>query len=375
MIGNKIDLFPITIATGKAFCNRTAEREELKKYIQNGRHTVIIASRRYGKTSLINQVLQEAKFPYTIMELTMATSLDDLERIIIKNVGTLLDILLPKTIKAKQHILNLFKWLNPEIVLTAGGQKITFRPDVQKTKSVETISDILKKLDEVASIVKKRVVVVMDEFQQITEIPNHTVEAAIRNAMQYSKMVSYIFSGSNRHMLMSMFNSKNRPFYNSCEIMRIERIESNEYESFIQHAAQQQWGKLLSQTTLEKIFELSELHSSYVNRICGYFWLTQEFPTPTKVEKFWLSLVESKRGEFTEDILRLSKNQKKILAYLAHSPTAHPSHNDVLMATGISEPSIRQAVRKLLRADYIYRDSEDMIRVLDPALKTFINLL
>jgi uncharacterized protein len=137
------------------------------------------------------------------MELTMATSLDDLERIIIKHIASLLDKLMPKTTKAKQKILNLFKWLNPEIVLTAGGQTITFRPDSVKSKTVETISDILKKLDEVAALAGKRVVVVMDEFQQVSEIPDHTIEASIRNAMQYSKHVSYVFSGSNRHMLLS----------------------------------------------------------------------------------------------------------------------------------------------------------------------------
>lgn len=370
-----MDIFPATIAVGHAFCNRTQERKQLSQYIENGRHTVIIAPRRYGKTSLINQVLHESKFEYTIMELTMATSLEDLERIIIKHVGSLLDKLLPKTTQAKQKILNIFKWLNPEIVLTAGGQKIIFRPDPSKAKSVETLSDILKKLDEVSASVNKRVVVVMDEFQQITEIQDHTIEAAIRNAMQYSKFVSYVFSGSNRHMLLNMFNSKSRPFYNSCEIMKLERICAHEYEIFIQQAAKTKWGKPLPKLALNMIFDLSELHSSYINRICGYFWITKEFPTVKKIENYWLNFVESKRGEFTEDIIRLSKNQRKILYYLAHSPTAHPSHQDVCRDTGISEASIRQAVRKLMLNDHIYRDKENVIRVLDPALKEFINLL
>jgi hypothetical protein len=215
----------------------------------------------------------------------------------------------------------------------------------------------------------------MDEFQQITEIENYNVEAAIRSAMQFSQKVSYVFSGSNRHMLLSMFNSKNRPFYNSCETMRIERISEKGYEPFIQQAAKQQWGKPLSNATLGKIFELSELHSSYMNRICGYFWTTNEFPTPAKIEKFWSNLVESKRSEFTEDILRLSKSQKKILAYLAHTPTAHVSTHEVGIKTGISETTIRQAVRKLMLADYIYRDDKGIVRLVDPALKTFVNLL
>ena len=85
-----MDHFPINIAQGKAFCNRTKERHLLKQFIINGRHTVIIAPRRYGKTSLINQVLSELDLPFVIMELTMAVTLKDVEQIVIKNISNLL---------------------------------------------------------------------------------------------------------------------------------------------------------------------------------------------------------------------------------------------------------------------------------------------
>src|SRR5690242_14090915 len=116
-----MEIFPATIATGKAFCNRVGKRKQLKAYVKNGRHVVIIAPRRYGKTSLINQTLLESHFPHTIMELTLAVSDNDVEKIILKHVSELINSILPRTLKAKQTILNLFKWLNPELVLTVGG--------------------------------------------------------------------------------------------------------------------------------------------------------------------------------------------------------------------------------------------------------------
>src|SRR5262245_57255095 len=116
------DLFPVTIATGKAFCNRSEERKLLYQSIMHGRHTVLIAPRRYGKTSLINQVLLESKLPYCIIELTLATSIEDVANFIISNVSQLLYSILPRSAKVKQTILALFKRLNPELVLTAGGQ-------------------------------------------------------------------------------------------------------------------------------------------------------------------------------------------------------------------------------------------------------------
>lgn len=369
-----MEVFPINIAVGEAFCNRVKERNLLKKYIENGRHVVLLAPRRYGKTSLVNQVLLELNLPYCIVELTMATSISEVEQIILKEVGLLLDKISPKTSKAKKSLLKLFNWLRPEIVLAACGQKIIFHPDRVKSTTPENIAEILKKLDDVAKLIGKRIVVVMDEFQQLAEISDHTVEASIRHAMQYSKQVSYVFLGSNRHMLLTMFNSKNRPFYNSCELMRLERISKLDYESFIQKAAQKKWKCALSSSILEKIFELSEMHPSYINRICGYFWLLDEVPTEDRIEQYWADFVVSKRAEFIEDVLALSKNQRKVLRCIAANPTKKTSGFDFSTVLQLSEASTRQAVRKLTRQDYLYKNSMGLMDLVDPTLKYFINL-
>ncbi|MFM8454096.1 MAG: AAA family ATPase [Gammaproteobacteria bacterium] len=365
-------LFPITIAMGEAFCNRVEERKMLAEYLKHGRHSVLMAARRYGKTSLINQVLLESKLPNTIMEFTLATSVKDIERIISKHVSELVLELLPKTSQAKHRILNLFKWLNPELTLTIGGQKLVFNTNHNKS-TVENIAEILKKLDEAAASVKKRVVIVMDEFQELNNISDHNIEAAIRHAMQYSRYVTYVFLGSNRHLLQDMFNSKNRPFYNSCEIIALERIEQNEYENFIQAAAKQKWKKAIPQEVLNCIFQLSELHPSHVNRLCGYFWLTNIFPTVAACEEYWNLFIKSKRTEFTEDISNLSNHQKKILAYLAKNPTSSPSSAEVCQSLEIPESSVRLAIKALLLKDYLYKDHHSIVKILDPAFKAYLS--
>lgn len=370
-----MDVFPINIALGKAFCNRSKERTQLKQLINQGRHTVLLAPRRYGKTSLINQVLIELKLPYTLIELTLATSTAEVETLIVKYVSDLLYQILPKPLKAKQKILALFKWLNPELVLTAAGQKLQFKPNFTKTDMGENIAQILLQLDKAAGLAKKRVVVVIDEFQQLSEIGDSQLEAAFRHAMQYSKHVSYVFSGSHRHMLFCMFNDKNRPFYNSCEIMSIERISRQHYTPFIQKAAKQKWNKQLADEVLNCIFELSALHPSYVNRICGHFWLINKMPMVSSITEYWNNFVASRRSEFSEDLLNLSKNQKRVINYLVKNPTAQPSDKNICNATELPEASVRQAVKVLLDRDIIYRDPDNILQVLDPALRDYINTL
>lgn len=367
-----MEIFPATIAIGKAFCNRRRERKILKEYILAARPVVLMAPRRYGKTSLINQVLIEIKLPSVIMEFTLATSAAGVEAIIMKHVAKLLYQILPRSSKAKQKILKFFSWLHPEIVLTAGGQKIIFHPERSHVDIPDRLSDLLEQLDKAAKISKKHVVVVMDEFQQLGEMDDHTIEASIRKAMQYSKNVSYVFSGSNRHMLAMMFNNKNRPFYNSCEIMKINRISREDYILFISHAAFEKWNKPLDDETLNEILKLSELHPSYLNKICGYFWIINEYPTINKVQEYWQQLLEANHTSFVSELLSLSNNQRNILTYIAQNPTAHPSHQEVSHSTGISDASIRQAIRVLKAKDYLYRDKQGILRILDPALRDFI---
>lgn len=370
-----MELFPINIAIGEAFCNRISEKKQLLQHINHGVNTVVIAPRRYGKSSLINQVLLESKLPNSIMELTMTATPKDVEQMIIKKVGELLYSILPRAAKAKQNILKLFQFLNPEIRLTAAGQRITFHPNVNSMSIPDNISETLMKLDQAAIKMDKRIVIVMDEFQELSTLKEHAIEASIRNAMQYSQKVVYIFSGSNRHMLQSMFDDKNRPFYNSCEIIYLDRISTKDYEVFIQKKAVKKWGKPFSKEVMDRVFMLSELHPNYVNRICGYFWMINSYPTLDAMNTYWDDFVLSRRSEFTKDILLLSRNQRKLLKYIAREPSKQPGSQDICVKIGLSEASLRQALNKLIRMDYMYKDREGYVRLIDPAFRDYINKL
>lgn len=364
--------FPITVAQGLAFCNRVEERHRLKNFIQSNRHTVIIAPRRYGKTSLIAQSLAEMKIPHTMMEFTLATNAQDVEQLIAHHVSELLFSILPKTQQLKEKILHLFSWLNPRLTITALGQRLEFKPDWQSHSAPQTISDILLNLNNAAKMTNKKMVIVMDEFQQLSLIDHHTIEASIRHAMQYSTHVSYIFSGSHRHLLLDMFNSKKQPFYHSCEIMTIDRIARIDYIPFIQKKAQEKWKKQIASSTLDTLFSITECHPNYINRICGYFWSIDKYPTRESIQQYWKVYVESQASQLTEMILALSANQRRVLAYLAQYPTKTVSNHAFSLAVDLPEASIRQAIRVLLKKDYLQKNNVGVISILDPAMRDFL---
>ena len=64
---NKLNVrnyFPQGVAKGQAFIGRKTEIKDLEYNILSGHHTLLMASRRFGKTSLAKHVLSKLKFPF-----------------------------------------------------------------------------------------------------------------------------------------------------------------------------------------------------------------------------------------------------------------------------------------------------------------------
>lgn len=369
------DLFPKGIAAGDAFCNRVKERGILSDNIKSIRHTVLLAPRRYGKTSLVNQVIKDLGYLSCEMDFLLSANLTTVEGEILKSVGELLHKLLPKTKKARDRVLNFFKTMRPEIVFSAAGQKVVLHLP-ENHSSQQTICDILLNLDKAAAASKKPVVIFMDEFQQIGALDdNHTIEASIRHAAERSTHVSYIFSGSNRHMLLQMFGDQSRPFYRLCEVMKLQRMREEDYIHFIQKHAKEAWKKEFDLELIKFVLNLSERHSFYVNLLCHALWKKGVLATKDFLMRYWIDYIENEKAIFVSDLSKLSNNQKLLMRALAISPVKQPYAKAFMLKTSLGIASQKQAMQQLLNKDLVYMGELGFYRVLDPAMKAYINSL
>lgn len=90
-------------------------------------------------------------------------------------------------------------------------------------------------LDEIfayLSNAEKPCLVAIDEFQQITNYADKNVEATLRTYIQYCPNAKFVFSGSHREMMGSMFTSSARPFYQSATIINLPPIREELYAEF-----------------------------------------------------------------------------------------------------------------------------------------------
>ena len=254
------------------------------------------------------------------------------------------------------------------------GQTVVLYSPVENSNNREaTIRDALLSLDKAAKMAKKRVIIFMNEFQQIGQLRDkHVIEASIRHAVERSQYVSYIFSGSNRHVLLEMFSNKNRPFYKLCATISLKRITEKSHTAFIQKHAEKKWRKPLKESVMDEIIKLSECHPYYLNLICNYFWQNNEYPTVKKIGAFWDNYVETQKSIIAYDISGLSNNQKLVLKDLAIRPANQPYGNESLKRTGLTIASQKLAIQRLHLMDFIFKDEYGFLKVLEPAVKTFI---
>jgi hypothetical protein len=112
-----------------------------------------------------------------------------------------------------------------------------------------------------------------DEFQQISNYPEKNIEHLLRTVIQSYPTIPFIFSGSSKHMLESMFLAANRPFYQSSELIYLEKIAGEDYSKFITELFSS-GNKAISDAVISRIFKWTRLHTYYVQYVCSLLFET-----------------------------------------------------------------------------------------------------
>jgi AAA+ ATPase superfamily predicted ATPase len=368
-----IDVFPLSIATGQAFCNRFSETDRLKVCIEHRRPVLLASPRRYGKTSLALHAIQQTKIPYAQIDLFSAVDEQDIERSILRGVGKLISRMesIPK--RALALASDIFGGTHIRAVLS--NVELEIEINRRQEKPAYHVLDILERLERLAEKTDKKIILFFDEFQCIGEItPNHAMESVLRQVAQLTKSISFIFSGSNRHLLHELFNDRNRPFYKLCERITLDRISEEAYTIHIQKAALRTWKEKLPQRVLECLFNYSERHPYYLNLLCSRLLLGKKIPSPELIEQIWRQYVMEERSSVASELELLSKNQRKLLTVLARTDgTGAPLGREFIQQANMSKATIDQSLTFLEKRDYVFKDEKNHVHVLDPLIKTVLS--
>ncbi len=306
----------------KYFCDRQAETETLEGNIANGRNTVLISSRRMGKSGLIAHVFNrdfvQSNFKTFSIDLYPTSSLSEMILLLAKEITGQLK---SREERIWESFLGIVKSLRPGFkVDSVTGQfvfDLSLGEIVRPTDSLKEIFQYLESSDIPC-------VVAMDEFQQIAEYPDNNVLELLRSHVQKCKHTWFIFAGSDRRMMEKLFNNPSEPFYMSCSPQYLDAIVYDKYLAFSKKHFEEA-GKRLTDDCFKRIYDLFEGHTWYVQRLMNelYAWTKPgEVANLPMMENALTFVIKTYARTFQEQMSTYPEAQKQLLIAIAKEGNA-----------------------------------------------------
>ena len=261
------------VARGEYFADRESEIQELLSDIAASQSVIIFSPRRYGKTSLIFEVLDRARqkgFLGLYLDLFRVTSKEAFVSAYAREIARLYQGGARSVLRKLKELLPR---LIPKVVLKDDRTDVEweFEFDVRGEK-IPLIEDLFEAVAKIGARQGKRAVVVFDEFQEIIKWDaGNQIERQMRSHFQMHGEVSYIFMGSKRHLMQDLFQNKNRPFYRFGKHFPLGKIPEGDLSEFIRTRFDRT-GFRIEPGTIEEILKVTEHHPYYTQLFCSVIW-------------------------------------------------------------------------------------------------------
>lgn len=339
----------------KYFCDRESELQLLKEHLLNDRNFTLYGWRRLGKTSLLMRLAEEVKkekYKMLFIDLSTCRDIEDLQ---LKTVEVVYEAV-GKT--AKKNILQKLHQIIGSLGVSMTFDPMTGLPGFSlsaNNKTEETPS--LKLLFQFLSDLEQNIIVVFDEFQQINHFIHSNTEASIRSLAQEFPDLRFAFSGSHRGIMQSMFNSPNRPFYKSTQIVDLRPIELEEYQQFIQNHFKTH-KKEIKPPLIKQIYEWSRGETYSIQLLCNRLFARTEKPTEDNFIQICKEVLKEQSHLYSEWLNLLPYNQVKLLKAMANEEAVKsPTSKSFIQQYGLgATSSVQTALNGLLDKEIIFKD-------------------
>ena len=327
------------------FCDRKKETEDIIRLLDNGANVTLISPRRYGKTGLIYHVFdklsERKKAPELFyVDIYSTNNVDDFLAVFAESIARVL-----KKESLVKSFLNFLGRIRPIISQDpfSGEPKFSFTLDTDSDRrySLKALLDYLESRPA-------KVIVAIDEFQQIRNYEGMSMEALLRTYIQPLINVRFIFSGSRKHVMADMFTSEKSPFYESAAPYSLDKIDREVYAKFITEQFKKQ-KKSITMEAVDYILDWTRCHTFYTQSLCNrVFSAAKEEAGLVDVLVVVDSILKESSDTFLERRALLTPKQWKFLIAIAREgEVSEPTSAAFLQKYSLGAPS---TVARLLTA-------------------------
>ncbi len=351
------------------FIDRGQELKDFYHWLISGQSLVVYSSRRYGKTSLILKLLKKLStqgYKTVYVDFFKVYSRSRFAELYYQSIMKSL----PSWEKSIRKISSLTKNIRPVFSIdTAGNPNVTVKWEPGNPPRMDEVFDLPQKLAK-----KKPWIVVFDEFQEIEKLNGETFEKEMRASMIHHDKVSYVFLGSQTHMLLNMFTHKSKAFYQFGKIYELKKIPEEEQLKFLKKRFRET-GIQTTPGICREIILKSENIPHYVQYLASAAW-ESSLENKGVLDRITLNKAVEKVLINQDDYYfsyyeRLTAYQKKVLHAI------HVNNKNIFNATYIenfrltSASSVQRAIERFIK-DGILEKKGNAYFFTDPFLSLWL---
>jgi len=342
----------------KDFCRRDVLLSELGGCIESGQNTVLFGRRRVGKSSLVFNAA--GRFPKRLFFRVDLFFTKDTSMFLEYCSNALMSFQSQRQGLLEKGV-NALKRLRPRVEFDQDGgvPALSFSMERQSSSVLlNTIDDFFGFLGE--EFEKDQLVVCFDEFQSILAYPEaDALLAKIRANVQYHAF-PYIFTGSDRSGLKTIFTEPKSPFYKSIRPMAISAIPREDFQPFLQRRFVA-GGRKVAENVWDSIFQLEV--PGDIQQLCAALWENSNSGGQIDrrvLEKAYDRIFSQEMEGFRSLLGELTSLQLRVLKVIARQGATNLYSLNTQQVVGASASSIRRSLSALEKKWVLVRDGSDL---------------
>ena len=334
---------------------------------------MLISPRRWGISSLVKRVAEEMAIQRPEIKICQ------IDMYQVRSELDFYEILASSVVKAaaskwdevSDYAKNFLTRLVPKITLSPEPtQELSFGfnlDEVQKRPS--EILDLAERICEAKDI---RMVICLDEFQNISLFPDQMAfQKMLRSHWQKHQKVSYCLYGSKRQMLTEFFTKANWPFYRFGEILFLQKIKTPHWVEFICRRFQET-GKSITEIQAERIALTMENHPYFVQEMSQNVWFrTSEICNDETIDLAIDTILTQYNILYRPMVERLSNPQLYYLKALCDN-VQKLSSKDTIQKYQLGTSANVLKIRKALEYQEVIDTMEGYPQFVDPTFRMWL---
>jgi hypothetical protein len=265
---------------------------------------------------------------------------------------------LEKLVKLVQSVLRTVK-LGMSVDPITGSPSVSVSFDSGYNEAI--LNNVLGLLGQISD--KRKLMVVLDEFQEIANYKQEGFENRLRAIIQHHGNISYFFCGSQRHILSEIFTNQNRAVYKLAQSYPLDKIQTQHYVPWARRHFLN-IGREIETEIIEEIVSRCENHPMYVQQFLFHLWEEKDTELSIDlVDKIELRILQSSHNEFLNLWDSLTLNQKKTLKLIILSGGKEMFYANTLQTVDLKAGSqVTRALNKLIRSDIVRKNGDYKIQ-------------